>query len=53
MQLSFEADKKASVALGSVTAEINRIIKENPLPDGLTFRYNSNIEDSAASGADL
>lgn len=53
MQLSFEADKKASVALGSVTAEINKIIAANPLPDGLTFRYNSNIEDSAASWADL
>ena len=53
MQLSFEADKKASVALGWVTAEINKVIENNPLPKGLAFRFNSNIEDSAGSGADL
>jgi HAE1 family hydrophobic/amphiphilic exporter-1 len=53
MQLSFEADKKADVPLWAVTAEINRIISENPPPEWLKFRFNSNIEDSASAWADL
>lgn len=53
MQISLEADKTADTPLGSVTTEIARIIDENPLPDWLKVRYNSNIEDSASAWADL
>mgnify|MGYP002335717720 CR=1 FL=1 len=53
LQLSFEADKKASVPLGAVVSEIKEVMKNNPLPEGLELRFNSNIEDSTSSGADL
>lgn len=53
IQLSFEADKKADVALWGVTTQINKILESYPLPEGLEFRYNSNIEDSNSAWADL
>lgn len=53
IQLSIEADKKASVPLGSITAKINKIIETNPLPKWLKFRYNAWIEDSSKASKDL
>ncbi|RKW24756.1 efflux RND transporter permease subunit [Candidatus Gracilibacteria bacterium] len=53
LQISLEADKKSDVALGSITGEIEKIIDKNPLPDGLTFKYNSNISDQNQSTSDL
>lgn len=53
IQLSFEADKSSSVPLWGITSEINKILKENPAPEGIKVRFNSNIEDSASAWADL
>ena len=53
LQISLEADKKSDVALGSITWEIEKIIDKNPLPDWLTFKYNSNISDQNQSTSDL
>lgn len=53
LQIIIEADKKSSVALWAITTEIDKIIEANPLPEGLSFRYNAAIEDQSQSSIDL
>ncbi|PID87510.1 hypothetical protein CSB07_00900 [Candidatus Gracilibacteria bacterium] len=53
IQLSIDADKRSDTPLGVITKQIDKIINDNPLPEGLKFRYNSNIEDSSSSSAEL
>lgn len=53
LQISVEADKLAKVPLAAITEEIDKIIKENPLPEWLSFKYNSNISDQEQSQVDL
>lgn len=53
IQIFIEADKKSTIALSAITERIDKIIEKNPLPNGLEFKYNSNISDQAQSQADL
>ena len=53
IQIFIEADKKSTIALSAITEKIDKIIEKNPLPNGLEFKYNSNISDQAQSQADL
>lgn len=53
LQISLEADKKSRAALSEITKQIDKIIEKNPLPKGLSFKYNSNISDQAQSQKDL
>lgn len=53
MALFIEADKFADVPLGWISAEIEKIINDNKVPDGVKFRYNSNIEDQQSSMSEL
>ncbi|PZM86569.1 hypothetical protein DLH72_00675 [Candidatus Gracilibacteria bacterium] len=53
MQIGLEADKKSNIPLGAITEQIDKVINNNPLPEGLKFIYNSNISDQAQSMKDL
>ena len=53
LQISLEADKSSDIALWAITTKIDEIIKENPLPENLSFKYNSNISDQKKSTWDL
>ncbi|MCF7834488.1 efflux RND transporter permease subunit [Candidatus Gracilibacteria bacterium] len=48
-----QSDKTSDTALGDVTAQINQIIKENPLPQGVRYEASADIQEQQAVGQDL
>lgn len=53
LQVLIESDKEADTPLGAIIEEIENIMVEYPLPAGLSFRYNDNINDQGDSMSGL
>lgn len=53
LSITVDADKRNEVALSAVTAEIEKVIKNNPLPEWLSYKPAWDIEDQAKSMQDL
>lgn len=51
--IHIQADKDRDTALSDVTAGINSIIKNHPLPDGVSYKQAGDVESQDSSGKDL
>ncbi len=51
--IKIQADKQADVALSDITAAIEKIIKDNPTPEGVSYKASWDVEFQDTSGRDL
>lgn len=51
--VKIEADKERDAALSDITKEIDTIIKNHPLPDGVSYKQAGDVESQDTSAQDL